>query len=234
MCAGNAKCLFNNGPNLVQSLTSFDIKQMAQQFLFWHVNSMPKANQQPDPNRRQTRATNANAHPGNVVMEVLGGRRKQEDIEKEKEAKLERRKARERKNVEQQVAIKNIANFENRMALHDKAEEAMFPRRQTEGNQVLLLWLLCVIVMHPPLVNAPAKPQNKNKKRKVKAEGSEVSGDHDAVSHKKKKSLKAHPRRKLNDGYDTEVDEPEIDQHTKAKKQRTLTGNVGMPLRRTG
>ena len=34
MCAGNAKCLFNNGPNLVQSLTSFDIKQMAQQFLF--------------------------------------------------------------------------------------------------------------------------------------------------------------------------------------------------------
>ena len=136
MCAGNAKCLFNNGPNLVQSLTSFDIKQMAQQFLFWHVNSMPKANQQPDPNRRQTRATNANAHPGNVVMEVLGGRRKQEDIEKEKEAKLERRKARERKKTDAKASIMDITHFEHEMALGDRAEETMFPRCQTEG-----MWL---------------------------------------------------------------------------------------------
>ena len=48
---------------------------------------MPNANQEPNPNRRQMRAANANAHPGRVVMEVLGGRRNQEELEKEKEAK---------------------------------------------------------------------------------------------------------------------------------------------------
>jgi hypothetical protein len=48
---------------------------------------MPKANQEPDPNRCQTRPTNANAHPGKVVLEALAVRRKQEDIEAEKNAR---------------------------------------------------------------------------------------------------------------------------------------------------
>jgi hypothetical protein len=34
-------------------------------------------------------ATNANAHPGKVVMEVLGGRQKKEDIENDKKSKME-------------------------------------------------------------------------------------------------------------------------------------------------
>lgn len=95
---------------------------------------MPKVNHQPDSDRRQTRAANANAHPGRVVKDVLGGRRKQEDIEKDKEAKKERRETRERKKVEKRVAIGAIAEFENRMALDDEIQGTKFPRRQSEGK----------------------------------------------------------------------------------------------------
>jgi hypothetical protein len=96
---------------------------------------MPKVNQLPgpDPNRRQTRATNANAHPGNVVMEVLAVRRKRDDIEKEKKAKAERRKARQTKDAIHRVAIDDIAEFENQMALDDRTQGTKFPRHQTEG-----------------------------------------------------------------------------------------------------
>lgn len=96
---------------------------------------MSKANHQPDVNRRQTRATNANAHPGRVVLEVLAGRRKKEDIENDKKAQNERRDTRERKTVERQVAIKDIADFENQMALDDQVQETVFPRHQDEGRQ---------------------------------------------------------------------------------------------------
>jgi len=96
---------------------------------------MPKANHQPDVNRRQTRATNADAHPGRVVLEVLAGRRKKEDIENDKKAQNERRDTRERKKVERQVAIEDIADFENQMPLNDKVQETVFPRHQAEGRQ---------------------------------------------------------------------------------------------------
>ena len=96
---------------------------------------MPNANQEPNPNRRQTRAANANAHPGRVVMEVLGGRRNQEELEKEKEAKRNRRDAREKKKTKERVAIESIADFEDNMALVDKNQETEFPRHQTEGRK---------------------------------------------------------------------------------------------------
>ena len=96
---------------------------------------MPKANHQPDVNRRQTCATNADAHPGRVVLEVLAGRRKKEDIENDKKAQNERRDTRERKKVERQVAIEDIADFENQMPLNDKVQETVFPRHQAEGRQ---------------------------------------------------------------------------------------------------
>ena len=96
---------------------------------------MPKVYQQPDSDssRRQTRATNANAHPGRVVMEVLGSRRKQEDIKKDKKAKRERHENREKKKTQKLATVKNIADFEDRMALRNKAEDSSFPRRRTEG-----------------------------------------------------------------------------------------------------
>jgi len=94
---------------------------------------MPKANQQRDPNRCQTRATNADAHPGNVVKEILAVRRKQEDIDDEKNARNGRREARKRKEAAAKKSITDIADFENEMALDDRAQEAKFPRRQTEG-----------------------------------------------------------------------------------------------------
>ena len=97
---------------------------------------MPKVNQQPDTNRRQTRATNANAHPGRVVMEVLGGRRKQEDIERDKEGKKERRDARERKKMEKLGAIEAIAEYENEMAVDDKVQGTRFPQHQSEGKSL--------------------------------------------------------------------------------------------------
>jgi hypothetical protein len=114
---------------------------------------MPKVNQQPDPNWRQTRATNANAHPGKVVMAVLGGRRKKEDIEDDKKSKLERREARERKKNEEREAIKKIANFENKMALHDQRQETSFPRHQTEGIWSAFSLLSTTVTL--PLVKQP-------------------------------------------------------------------------------
>jgi hypothetical protein len=95
---------------------------------------MPKANQQADPNRRQTRPSNANAHPGKVVKEVLGGRRKPEEIEMDKKARQERREEKERKKAKIQESIQQVADFEHTMALHDKVEETSFPRHQTEGK----------------------------------------------------------------------------------------------------
>ena len=110
---------------------------------------MPKANHEPDPNRRQTRATNANAHPGQVVLDALGGRRRQEEIEKDKQAQKERREARERKKVEKQEAIKSVADFENKMALNDKIQETKFPRHQTEGKQSGSFTAICISTIHP-------------------------------------------------------------------------------------
>jgi DNA-binding protein H-NS len=93
---------------------------------------MPKVTQQPDPNRVQTRSKNANAHPGRAVMEALAVRRKPEDIEIEKQVKKERRKARAKKKADAQMAVLDIADFENNMAVDNIREETSFPRRQLE------------------------------------------------------------------------------------------------------
>src|SRR5258705_9664585 len=93
---------------------------------------MPKVAQQPDPNRVQTRSTNANAHPGRVMMEALAVRRKHEDIEIEKQVKKERRKAREKKKADAQMAVLDIADFENNMTVDIIREETSFPRRRLE------------------------------------------------------------------------------------------------------
>lgn len=95
---------------------------------------MPKANQQPVPNRPQTRSANANAHPGRVVIEALAVRRKPEDIELEKQIKKERREIRAKKRADAQAAVMNIADFENNMAVDTIREEQSFPRRQPEGK----------------------------------------------------------------------------------------------------
>jgi hypothetical protein len=98
---------------------------------FGHVNNMPKANQEPDPNRRQTRPTNANAHPGKVVLEALAVRRKREDIEAENNAWDGRCQSRESKKANERAAVVDIANFENQMACDDRTEVTVFPRHQT-------------------------------------------------------------------------------------------------------
>lgn len=198
------------------------------------VNAMPVVNQQPDPNRRQTRATNANVHPGNIVKEVLGGRRKQEDIDSDKKSKTERRKARERKKNKEREAIKKIADFENKMALHDQSQETLFPRRQTEGRWSAFSLLSTHVTVTLPLVNAPSgNQQGKNKKRKSEAE--QRTGNHGAVSHNMKKSLDAHPNPELQlDNGNVDAPDLENSQPTKAKKQKLSSSYVAAPLRQTG
>lgn len=93
---------------------------------------MPKVNREPDPNRRQTRPTNATAHPGKAAMEVLAVRRKRKDIDAEKKARDGRRQARERKKVNERAAVMDIADFENQMALDDINDETRFPRHKTK------------------------------------------------------------------------------------------------------
>jgi hypothetical protein len=61
-------------------------------------------------------------------MEMLGVRHKKEEIENDKKAKLERRQAKEDRKAKEQTAAMDIAEFENRMAVDDIAQEAMFPR----------------------------------------------------------------------------------------------------------
>jgi hypothetical protein len=66
-------------------------------------------------------------------METLGVRHKKEEIENDKKAKLERRQAKEDRKAKEQTAAMDIAEFENRMAVDDIAQEAMFPRHQSKG-----------------------------------------------------------------------------------------------------
>ena len=89
---------------------------------------MPKVNQQPDPNRRQTRSTNANTHPGRIVIEAGRVRRSKEAIEDDKRVRDEKHQAREAKKAKKQAAVTEIAEFENQMALDDRDEEIEFPR----------------------------------------------------------------------------------------------------------
>jgi len=92
----------------------------------------PKVIQPPDPDRRQTRPGNANAHPGKIVMEA-SVRRKQEVIDEEKEERSKRRESREKISANKKTAVIDIADFENEMALNDMEMEAQFPRRQSKG-----------------------------------------------------------------------------------------------------
>ena len=66
-------------------------------------------------------------------MEVLAVRRKKAEIEDEKKAQDERRKARQQKKASKQAAVLDVADFENDMAIDDKAEKTKFPRNLTEG-----------------------------------------------------------------------------------------------------
>jgi hypothetical protein len=96
--------------------------------------------------------------------------------------------------VEEREAIKKIANFENKMALHDQRQETSFPRHQTEGIWSAFSLLLTTVTL--PLVNAPSNQQGKSKKHKSEAE--QRTDKHGAVSHNMKKSLNAHPNPNFN------------------------------------
>ena len=168
---------------------------------------MPKATQQPDPNQRQTRPGNANAHPGRITLEALAVRRKPEEIERDKQIQNERRKAREEKVSNKQAAIMDIVDFENEMAVEDLEQKAKFPRRQTEGesgSQRVNMCYSCAVTFIDLA---------KNKKCKGRKTASK------AVSHSKKE---------LDDSLDTE---PESDAD-KRKPKKLKSG--AMPLRRTG
>jgi hypothetical protein len=81
----------------------------------------------------------------------------------------------------------------------------------------------------PTPVKAPTNPQAKSKKRK-----GDSSSNRDTVSHSNKKSFKTHPNPELDNGWDTEIDVSDDNGHAKLKKQRTASGSVAIPLRRTG
>ena len=95
---------------------------------------MPKASTEPDPNWRQTCSKNAFAHPGKVILDTLVVRRKPEVIENEKKERNKRQEAKAKKDAHTKVAIKDIAQFEHKMALDDKAHEAKFSQHETEGE----------------------------------------------------------------------------------------------------
>ncbi len=84
--------------------------------------------------------------------------------------------------------------------------------------------------MHTPLVKAQTKTQDKGNKRR-----GDSSSNRGPVSHGKRKSLKPHMNPKLSHIGDLEVDvEVDVSEDNKPKKQKTATGYVAMPLRRTG
>ena len=87
---------------------------------------MAHKSNEPDPNRRQTRSKNADAHPGNVIIEATG-RHSKKEVEEEKRAKEERRQARETKKALEKNLIIEIAKFENRMRAEDAMKEEKFP-----------------------------------------------------------------------------------------------------------
>ena len=90
---------------------------------------MPKDTQLPNSDRHQTRPGNATAHPGQILKDALAVRRKQEIINEEKKAREERRQTKKEKKVKEEMAVMEIARFENEMALDTKKEKAQFPRQ---------------------------------------------------------------------------------------------------------
>jgi hypothetical protein len=182
---------------------------------------MPKAKQPPDPtNRRQTRPGNANAHPGKVAMETLAVHRKQEVIDEEKKDRDERRQKRETKKAKEQVAILEIADFEDEMALDNIEEESHFPRRQTKGwcSHVDPIKRLKYTNNSLPLEN-PQRSKSKTKKRKEHVVSQKLPNSFQKMSE-------------LDDG-DTDTELMGNDGQPLLKKQKKSDGD-SMPLRRTG
>ena len=172
--------------------------------------------QEPGPTRPKTRSTNAHAHPGKAAMEVLAVRRKREDIDAEKKAREERRQTRQRKKANEQVAVMDIADFEDRMALDDMNKEIKFPRHQTEGKYSGPTSACAIIIVHEPLVNDSNESKIENKKRK----GRKVQ-----VSNEKNPA-KEHQGETVEPELLSDNDRPQV------KKQKTARHPI--PLRRTG
>ena len=84
-------------------------------------------------NCHQTRPKNANAHPGQVVLQATSHCQKEEIVE-EKFAKKKQRQMREEKKATEKVTVVNFANFENRLAIEHIEEESMFPQCQSNGK----------------------------------------------------------------------------------------------------
>jgi hypothetical protein len=77
-----------------------------------------------------------------------------------------------------------------------------------------------------PLVNAPAKSQGKNKRKKrvTNSSGNAISADKN-MAHQTPTA----------DGFDTEVEVSDEDLHAKSKKQKMwMSDGAPPPLRRTG
>ena len=98
----------------------------------------------------QTHPKNANAHPVQIVLQATSCCQKEEIVE-EKVAKKKRRQMREEKKATEKVAVVNVANFENRLAIEHIEEESMFPWRQSNGKYKVqpLMWDVTV----PQVIN---------------------------------------------------------------------------------
>jgi hypothetical protein len=179
---------------------------------------MPKVNQQPDPNRRQTRSTNANTHPGRIVIEAIRVRRSKEAIEDDKRARDEKRQAREAKKANKQAAVTEIAEFENQMALDNRDEEIKFPRykKGVQSNR---------LTSHRVKSLPVAEDSQPSKKRKGQPKVPKVSNDH---SQKTVGSVQI--TSEDNEG-DTDIELTD-DDRLQAKKIKTLSGPQA--IRRTG
>ena len=84
-------------------------------------------------NCHQTRPKNANAHPGQVVLQATSHCQKEEIVE-EKFAKKKQCQMRKEKKATEKVTVVNVANFENRLAIEHIEEESMFPQCQSNGK----------------------------------------------------------------------------------------------------
>ena len=62
------------------------------------------------------------------------------------------------------MAIRDIADFENKMAVDDRVQESKFPRRRTEGKSGLCLKSTCIVI--PPSVDTPTEPLDGKKQHR--------------------------------------------------------------------
>ncbi len=89
------------------------------------------------PPRMQTRAANADKHPGAQLQAALRIRRDPAVIQKEKEEKKARKEAKEHQLAQDEAAESEVEEYHSQQKIKAQNEDSAFPRQRPTGGTLL-------------------------------------------------------------------------------------------------